>query len=213
MLQLLIQSPLYFVLGASLLLIAITVHEAAHAFMADRLGDPTPRSQGRLTLNPLAHLDPLGTLMLLIFRFGWGKPVQFDPYNLKNPRQDAALISLAGPASNIILATITSFLIRFAFPGSLSPEVFTFIYSFIFLNIGLAVFNLVPIHPLDGAKILIGLLPIDLALEWQSIMQRYGTIILLLMILPFSGVSPIITLIVPVVQFIVNLLLPGYSQI
>lgn len=176
--------------------------------MADRLGDPTPRSQGRLTLNPLAHLDPIGTIMLLVFRFGWGKPVQFDPYNLKNPRKDAALISLAGPVSNLVLALTASLLLRLL-PASFTPMFF----PFIFLNVGLAVFNLVPIHPLDGSKIIIGLLPVELAYEWQSIMQRYGTIILLLMILPFSGTSPIIALIAPIVQLIVNLMLPHSSYI
>src|SRR3990167_2370413 len=101
---------LYFLFG---LIIAITIQEFAHAFLADRLGDPTPRAQGRLTLNPLAHLDPVGTLMLLIFRFGWGKPVIFDPYNLAHPRRDAGLISLAGPVSNIILAIGLSLILRF----------------------------------------------------------------------------------------------------
>ena len=110
---------LYFLFG---LIIAITVHEFAHALLADRLGDPTPRSQGRLTLNPLAHLDPLGTLMLFLFRFGWGKPVIFDPYNLAHPRRDAGIISLAGPASNILLATILALSLRFLpLPQLLSP--------------------------------------------------------------------------------------------
>src|SRR5687767_10671057 len=108
MLESLVASPLFFIAWVISLLLSISFHEAAHAYAADRLGDPTPRSQGRLTLNPLAHLDPLGTLMLLLFRFGWGRPVQFDPYNLKNPRQDAAIISLAGPATNLVLALFAS---------------------------------------------------------------------------------------------------------
>src|SRR3990172_11954241 len=100
----LFNNPLSFVFWLLGLTVAITVHEFAHAYAAERLGDPTPRLMGRLTLNPLAHLDPLGTLMLLIARFGWGKPVQFDPFNLRHPRRDSALISLAGPASNLIMA-------------------------------------------------------------------------------------------------------------
>jgi len=115
-----LSNPMSLLFVAAALLSAITVHEFAHAFMAERLGDPTPRLQGRLTLNPLAHLDPLGTLMLFIIGFGWGKPVQFDPYNLKNPRRDAALISFAGPLSNIILASILSIVLRFS-AGPFSP--------------------------------------------------------------------------------------------
>src|SRR3989344_291453 len=97
------------------LVIAITIHEFAHAFVADHLGDPTPRLQGRVTLNPLAHLDPMGTLLLFIVHFGWGKPVQFDPFNLRNPRRDAALISLAGPATNLVTATVASIVMQVLF--------------------------------------------------------------------------------------------------
>ncbi len=204
MIETLSQNPLFFLTWIISLLVAISFHEAAHAYTADRLGDPTPRLQGRLTLNPLAHLDPLGTLMLVLFRFGWGKPVHFDPQNLRNPRQDAAIISLAGPVSNLALATIASLITRFLLPAYLAP----LLYPFIFLNVGLAIFNLVPIHPLDGSKIILGLLPLDLAFEWQAIMQRFGTLILILMILPFSGTSPIIALISPIVQFLIHLLIP-----
>src|SRR3989344_4785860 len=108
----LLTNPIELLFIVPTLLIAITVHEFAHAFSADRLGDPTPRLQGRLTLNPLAHLDPLGTIMLFLVRFGWGKPVQFDPFNLRNPRRDAAIISLAGPLANVVLATISSLNLR-----------------------------------------------------------------------------------------------------
>lgn len=204
MLDTLLTNPLFFLAWIVSLLLAISLHEAAHAFTADFLGDPTPRSQGRLTLNPLKHLDPLGTVMLLLFRFGWGKPVVFDPHNLRHPRQDAAKISLAGPLTNLALALIAALIARLL-PAYFAP----ILYPFVLLNIVLAVFNLVPVHPLDGAKILIGLLPPDLAYEWEAIMNRYGIIILLLLIFPFSGVSPIITLIGPVINFLVNLLLPS----
>jgi len=186
------------------LLIAVTIHEFSHAWTANHLGDPNPRSQGRLTLNPLAHLDPIGTVMLLLFGFGWGKPVQFDPFNFQNPRRDTALVSLAGPSSNLILATLLSFIGKLL----LSPLLFSLILSpIIYLNILLAVFNFIPIYPLDGEKIIMGLLPKSTAYEFQAIMKRYGTLLLILLILPFSGQSAIISLISPVVNFIVNLLI------
>ena len=195
---------LNFVILAISLVIAITIHEFAHAWSADRLGDPTPRLQGRLTLNPLAHLDPLGTLALLIIRFGWGKPVQFDPYNLANPKRDSALISLAGPMSNLILAVLLSLALNYlALPYLLIP----LFYSLISMNIVLAVFNLVPIYPLDGEKILSGLLPTQLAHEYQTIMRQYGTMILIFMLLPIGGTSPIRALISPVISFVTSLLL------
>src|SRR5579859_4408889 len=131
------------------LLVAITIHEAAHAWMANHLGDTTAKLMGRLSLNPLAHLDPMGTMVFIItavagFPFGWGKPVQFDPYNLQNPKKDAALISLAGPASNIILASVLSLVFR-VFSGGVFGLLLAPIIS---LNVALAVFNLIPIHPL-----------------------------------------------------------------
>lgn len=204
MLDTLFSSPLAFLFFALALVIAITIHEFAHAYAADKLGDPTPRSQGRLTLNPLAHLDPLGTLALLLIRFGWGKPVQFDPYNLRNPKRDAAIISLAGPASNLVLAAILSLILYNFPPSTMLNALFSILIQ---LNIILAVFNLVPVYPLDGEKILSGLLSPRLAAEYQSIMRQYGTIILILMLLPLGGVSPISALISPVIAALTNLLL------
>jgi Zn-dependent protease len=195
------------------LILAITLHEAAHAFMADRLGDPTPRSQGRLTINPIKHVDLFGTIILPIlllistqgqFVFGWAKPVEFDPYNLKRPRRDTSIIALAGPAINMILAIFASLMLRSSAPEMLVP----ILYTFIITNVGLAVFNLIPVHPLDGSKILLGLLPRDLAIEWEVIMRRYGTIILLLLILPLAGSSPLTTLVGPVVRLILTVLIP-----
>src|SRR3989344_6644428 len=113
MLDLLFTSPLSFVVIFGGIIIAIGLHEAAHCYMADYLGDPTPRSLGRLTLNPLSHLDPLGTLVILVTgAYGWGKPAPFDPYNLADPRRDTALIALAGPASNILVAILLSLIFR-----------------------------------------------------------------------------------------------------
>ncbi len=184
-------------------LISVTVHEFAHAFTADRLGDPTPRLMGRLTLNPLAHLDPLGTLMILLVRFGWGKPVEFDPFNLKNPRRDAALISLAGPVSNLLFAFILSLVIRLL-PFSLS--ILQLLYPIIILNIILAIFNLLPLHPLDGFKIVGGFLPEEQAKEWQTL-ERYGLFFLLLLLIPINGTSTIYSLIGTLVNFFLSIFL------
>jgi Zn-dependent protease len=209
MLGLLTSNPFAFLITALGLVVAVTVHEFAHAFMADRLGDPTPRAQGRLTLNPLAHLDPVGTITLLLVGFGWGKPVQFDPYNLKHQARDAALISLAGPASNIILAIILSLLIHFVFPGNALLNVI-FAHTLI-INLSLAIFNLVPIAPLDGEKILYALLPRLTAIEYRQFMRQYGMIVLLLLILPiFGGRSPVSQLISPIIDFLATLLLGGF---
>jgi Zn-dependent protease len=205
MLQTLFSNPLLFLIWAIGLVLAISVHEYAHARAADQLGDPTPRSQGRLTLDPRAHLDPLGTLALLFLGFGWGRPVQFDPYNLRNPRRDSALIAIAGPISNLILATVLAISMRFIPNSYFLIPIFSVL---VMMNISLAIFNLVPIYPLDGEKILGGILPPDLYHEYAMIMRQYGTIILIFMLLPIAGGhSPISTLISPVISFVSHLLL------
>jgi Zn-dependent protease len=197
--------------------IAITVHEFAHAWMAERLGDPTARLSDRLTLNPLKHYDPVGTTLLLFtsftymvtgvgIPFGWAKPVPFDPYNLKDPRRDGGLIAIAGPISNFIMAIIASLLLRFVFlEQPLLNPIFTTIIT---LNISLAIFNLIPIHPLDGGKILMALLPKDLAIEYDAIMRRFGMFILLMLIIPFGGQAGIGALISPIILTILSVLLP-----
>lgn len=195
MIKTLFSSPIAFFISAIGLLLAITIHEFAHAFTADKLGDPTPRSQNRVSLNPLVHLDPLGTIMLLFFGFGWGKPVIFDPHNLRNIRKDTVLISLAGPTSNILLATILGL-----------TTTSTIFYPLIYINLVLAIFNLVPVFPLDGEKILSGLLPRNLSFEYQNVMQKYGTLILIVLVLPVFGGSPITSLISPVINLIFMLL-------
>lgn len=211
MLTYLFTNPLFFVVWALSMLTAITIHEFAHAWMAVRLGDPTPKLQGRLTLNPLAHLDPMGTLLLLLIRFGWGKPVQFDAYNLQNPRRDTAIISLAGPVSNLLLATVLSIILRVV-SQPFSPFFFLshFIPPFIYLNIILAIFNLIPIHPLDGGKILVGLLPHRDAVKVDLFLKQYGIFLLVLLIFPlWGGVSPVLQLISPVINFLLNIFIPN----
>ena len=186
------------------LIIAIDIHEFSHAWAAERLGDPTPRLQGRLSLNPLVHLDPIGTILLILVHFGWGKPVQFDPFNLRNPRRDSALISMAGPVSNILLATALALLVH-VLPSSI---ITVLLEEIILMNVVLGIFNLVPIHPLDGFKIVEGILPEQQAHEWHEL-ERYGIIFLIFLLFPFfGGIAPIQKIISPVITFFVRLLLP-----
>jgi Zn-dependent protease len=173
------------------LLIALTVHEYAHARTAVALGDPTPRFMGRLTLNPVAHLDPIGLLMLWLFKFGWAKPVPINPSYFKNYRQGMVMVSLAGPVSNMILALITAFAIGILAKMQLLSgdwvKVLWMTYSY---NIILAIFNLVPIPPLDGSKVLASLLPGQQGHVFDQL-EQYGPFIL--MALVYIGVIGMIT--------------------
>lgn len=202
MITYLFENPFVFLVGMVGLVVAITIHEFSHAWVADRLGDPTPRLMGRVTLNPLAHLDPLGTLAILLVSFGWGKPVQFDPFNLSNPRRDAALISIAGPVSNLLLAITLAILARFL------PSPYSLILpSLIYMNCMLAFFNLIPVHPLDGFKIVAGLLPAEQAETWESL-ERYGPILLIATLLPLTPSGSLVSLILtPVLDFVLSILL------
>ena len=175
-------------LGLPGLLWALSFHEFCHGWMAYKLGDDTAAMQGRLTLNPLHHLDPVGTLMLLFFRFGWAKPVMVNSRNFRNPRRDIALVSLAGPAGNFIsafaVAIICGVLARI-FPALLFTRfgsLTTFgrvIVNLMFMNVGLGIFNLIPIPPLDGSKVLSMFLPIS-ALSTFYLMERWGIFIIII---------------------------------
>lgn len=199
-------------------LVAISVHEAAHAWMANRLGDPTAKLEGRMTLNPLKHLDLYGTIIVPIFLiffgspfvFGWAKPVGFDPFNLKDPRKDAGLISLSGPVANFITAIVFAFLIRLTNgPFSVFTIIFPLFYLIIVINLVLGVFNLIPIHPLDGGKILVGILPPKQAEETDRFLNQYGLIIIFMLIfLSYRGISPLNAFLEPIVSFLTKLLIP-----
>ena len=180
---------------------AISVHEASHAFAAVKLGDSTPKLQGRLTLNPLRHLDPWGTLLLIFAGIGWGKPVQFNPYNLKHPRRDSGLIAFAGPASNIVMAVVVAVVARILPIQSIL--ILTVVQYFVAINLVLAVFNLLPIEPLDGFKIVSGVLPSYLVHKWEET-RRYGIFILIILLIT-GAFSRIVR---PVVDTALRLLLP-----
>jgi len=191
------------------LLLAITVHEYAHGKMADRLGDPTARYAGRLTLNPLAHLDPLGLLVLWLFRFGWAKPVPINPYYFRNRRQGLVLVSLAGPAANILTAFIVLLLLQL-WPGTgfIAQQILSLAFIY---NLYLAVFNLLPIPPLDGSKILQGILPGPQAYAYSQL-ESYGPIILIVLI--YLGVVgkilyPLVSLLSGILEGLTNWLVFG----
>lgn len=182
----------------SSLAISISFHEAAHAWMANRLGDPTAKHLGRISLNPFDHIDPIGTVILPLFLiisglpvFGWAKPTPFNPWNLENPKRDSALISLAGPASNFAIAIVLALIFRVIR--------FDLLLSIIQLNLALGIFNLIPIHPLDGFKVVGGLLPKNLYLQWVQL-ERYGPILLLVLI--FFGGGIIATVVLPILNLI-----------
>ncbi len=180
------------------IIISAIIHEYSHAWAADELGDPTARNAGRLTLNPLAHIDWFGTVilpLLMIFTvgvaFGYAKPVPFNPYNLKNQKRDPGLVALAGPLSNLILALFLSFIIRFV-PAN--PNFLNFLEIAVYANVLLLVFNLIPIPPLDGSKILFAILPdSEIGIQIRTFLERYGYILLLFFIFfLFRLISPVI---------------------
>ena len=191
------------ILSIVVLIFSVIIHEVSHGLMADRLGDPTARLQGRLTLNPLKHIDPIGTIVVPLityfagFTFGWAKPVPYNPYNLKNRRTGEFLIAFAGPASNILIALIFGFIIRLVVAniGIVSENIASFIQVtkyIVVINIVLAVFNLIPLPPLDGSKLLFSILPVQYS-RTRQILETYAPIgILIVVLFLWQFVSPII---------------------
>jgi len=201
--------PFTFVLLAVSLLGAITLHEFAHALAADLQGDRLPRAMGRVTLNPARHLDPLGTLLIFIAGFGWGKAVEFRPQALSSRRFGAAMVALAGPLMNLSLATVAG--VAFVLTSEIDPTgtvatisgLGRFLFLFMSINILLAVFNLVPLPPLDGSRLLTIFLPPNR----QNIiyfLDRYGFVILLLLVL-FGGISALNPILALVRDFILGI--------
>ncbi|MCP3891335.1 MAG: site-2 protease family protein [Desulfobulbaceae bacterium] len=195
------------------LLMALTFHEFAHGYVAYRLGDPTAKTLGRLTLNPLKHLDPLGTIAFFFIKFGWAKPVPVNPAYFRNPKQDMLWVALAGPATNLALAVASALLakaiwfIASAIPYSAMAEAFLvpingMLIASVWINLVLCIFNFLPIPPLDGSRILTGLLPNEMARSYMQI-ERFGFIIIL--VLAFSGILS--KVIFPVINFANNMLL------
>ena len=191
------------------LLLALTAHEYAHAWTANALGDPTARAQGRLTLNPIAHLDPVGTLALLFFRFGWAKPVPVNHLYFDHPRRDLMWVALAGPLTNLGLAAVSALILGMfrglhVGPGLfwiVSPLVLMLRWSVIY-NVVLAIFNIIPIPPLDGGRVLSGLLPPRQAATYSRI-EPYGMVLLMLLIL--SGAVDLVM--APPINLLITLLL------
>jgi Zn-dependent protease len=204
------RDPESLLIRVAAIVVAITVHEFNHAFTAYVLGDVTPKLMGRLTLNPLSHLDPIGTILLFIAPFGWGKPVQFNPHNLKvNQAIGSAAVSFAGPLANILLAMA---LYQGASLGltRTSPQMAEFVGDALRMNIGLAAFNLLPIPPLDGFGVLEGLLPRRAAAALEPL-RTYGPFVLLaLVFLPSFGGPSILGIIMdPLVRLITTLVRGG----
>lgn len=186
-------SPTLIVMRLIVLVVAFTIHELAHAVVADRLGDPTPRRMGRLTLNPLAHLHPVGSLMLLLVGFGWARPVLVNPLNLRGERHAAmALVAAAGPLSNVALAALGAIPLRLALgsspAGAFMPALLT---EFVYINLALAFFNLIPIPPLDGFKILLGGLPPQTAEQLQP-MEQFGFLMIIAIVYAAPGLTTVL---------------------
>ncbi len=182
------QNPATLIARVLVLLVAFTLHELAHAVTADRLGDPTPRRMGRISLNPLVHLDVMGTIMLIFSGFGWAKPVMVNPYNMRgDPRRAMAIVAIAGPLTNILLAAIFAIpfrlgLVEIEFTASgVIPSLDFILLQFVWINLILAFFNIIPIPPLDGSRILFAILPPEMAYQLRPL-EQYGFLILFALI-------------------------------
>jgi Zn-dependent protease len=200
---------IYYLIIAPPILLALTFHEYAHAFVANRLGDATAKQQGRLTLNPLVHLDLLGTAMLFIASIGWAKPVPVNPFAFKNPKRDLLWVSLAGPGSNLLLAFIFGLACRILGveslqnPGYGAAGIINFLVGYgMVVNIVLAIFNILPIPPLDGSKILMGLVPQKYEHQFAPLMRYGPTLLIVIIAMGFIAKIPILWFIInPFVKF------------
>jgi Zn-dependent protease len=194
--------------------LGLTLHEYSHALAAYRLGDTTAQQMGRLTLNPLAHLDLFGSLMLVFAGFGWAKPVPVNALAFRHPRRDMAIVAVAGPLANVVLATALAMLLRLLLLTGWGTEllqyklIFTIIASGVWVNVVLAVFNLIPLPPLDGSRILAGVVPPEWNHGYEQ-MERFGPMILLglVMLANFAGISVLGRIISPVAQPLYRLLI------
>lgn len=199
-------------LSAPGILFGFTIHEFSHAYTAYRLGDDTAAHQGRLTLNPLAHLDPLGTILVFLAGFGWARPVPVNPGNFKNPRQGDILTTAAGPLSNLVMATVFALIYRLLPPGDGVDSILGIFSQVLFLavqfNLLLCFFNLIPIFPLDGARIVRALLPLNQAYAFSQL-ESYGPLLLMALIAigSYGGINLIGRLIYPPIRFFMTLLL------
>ena len=204
---------------AIMLLVGFPVHEFAHALAAYRLGDSTAKLFGRLTLNPVAHFDPLGGILLAVsfigsgFGFGWAKPTPVNPANLAGGRRGEAMVAAAGPLSNLVLAAAAALPLRFILNTNLAtevPELIILILGlFVYINLVLMIFNLLPIPPLDGSKVLFAFLPPRLAWQWRPILEQYGFILLLLLFFLPPGNSIGGQILGPILNAIFRLLVGG----
>ncbi len=177
-----------FIFEIAILIISVIIHEVSHGVAADLQGDPTARLEGRLTLNPIKHIDPLGSIVIPTLSYffggfivGWAKPVPFNPYNLRNQRWGEAIVAVAGPLSNVCIALVFGLAIRFLPVGVLSPSLISILTLIVFINLILAIFNLVPIAPLDGSKILFSILPYS-ARGIRTFMEQYSLFLVLIFI-------------------------------
>jgi len=206
--------PVIIALRIPALLIAITVHEYAHARVAYAFGDATAKYHGRMNLNPINHLDPIGTLMIILVGFGWAKPVPINPYNFHHYRAGLRWVSLAGPLSNFALGFVSLFVLRLLLASGAGAPVlmFDFFQVMVHLNILLGVFNLIPVPPLDGSKILISLAP-DSFLDIYQRIEGYAPIILLMLIITGASgaiITPVFYLIISMFDTLIRLI-PGLS--
>lgn len=172
------------------ILVAATIHEYAHAYTAFKLGDATAKAEGRLTLNPIKHIDPIGFISMILFRFGWSKPVPINENNFTKREFHTALVAIAGPISNILLVLLIALINYLLNPTQ--PLVVFLLYTFTTINVILAIFNLLPIPPLDGHKIVRAISPKNLRSYWEGL-EKYSIILILLLILPFSPLSKFVS--------------------